>query len=94
MGRTRRATEATAALRIMDAGPQTDELDGCVSADGRVWGCYLHGLFGNDAFRHAWLGTLGWQARGSGQRQDPYDRLADVVERHLDAHQLAAILGR
>ena len=29
--------------------------DGARSADGRVEGTYLHGLFANDAYRRAWL---------------------------------------
>ena len=33
--------------------------DGAVSADGRVEGTYLHGLFGSDAFRRAWLASFG-----------------------------------
>ena len=32
--------------------------EGAVSADGRVMGCYLHGLFAADAFRHAFLSHL------------------------------------
>ena len=32
--------------------------DGAVSADGRVMGCYLHGLFAADDFRHAFLARL------------------------------------
>ena len=31
---------------------------GAVTADGRVQGCYLHGLFAADAFRTAWLAGL------------------------------------
>jgi len=32
--------------------------DGAVSADGRVMGCYVHGLFASDGFRHAFLSRL------------------------------------
>ncbi|MEI9997544.1 MAG: cobyric acid synthase [Rhizomicrobium sp.] len=32
--------------------------DGAVSADGRIEGTYLHGLFGSDAFRRAWLTSI------------------------------------
>jgi adenosylcobyric acid synthase len=31
--------------------------DGCVSQDGRIFGTYLHGIFDQDAFRHAFLRT-------------------------------------
>jgi adenosylcobyric acid synthase len=33
--------------------------DGCVSADGLVAGCYLHGLFASDRFRREYLAGLG-----------------------------------
>ena len=33
--------------------------DGAVSPDGRVAGCYLHGLFASDPFRRAFLARLG-----------------------------------
>ncbi|MBN1995757.1 MAG: cobyric acid synthase [Anaerolineae bacterium] len=59
--------------------------DGALNPDGRIWGTYLHGLFDNDALRHAWLRSLGWQ--GAGQvfdRQQAYNRLADHVRAHLD----------
>ncbi len=32
--------------------------DGASSADGRVQGTYVHGLFTGDAFRKAWLGAF------------------------------------
>ncbi|NTW02292.1 MAG: cobyric acid synthase [Oscillochloris sp.] len=54
--------------------------DGAISSDGRIWGCYIHGLFANDAFRHGWRASLGWHTANTPPRIDPYDRLADVVE--------------
>jgi len=62
--------------------------DGCFSTDGRIWGCYIHGLFANDAFRRGWLGSLGWQGAPASQRRDPYERLADHVEAALDTGYL------
>lgn len=66
-----------------------------MSADGRIWGCYLHGLFANDRLRWAWLRSLGW--RGQEAQLQPLnvaiDRLADVVEAHVDMAQLDAIIG-
>ena len=43
--------------------------DGAFAADGRILGCYLHGLFENDAFRHAWLERLGWDKSQAKPRQ-------------------------
>jgi adenosylcobyric acid synthase len=31
---------------------------GTISADGRIAGCYVHGLFASDAFRQAWLASV------------------------------------
>lgn len=70
--------------------------DGACSDDGRVWGCYLHGLFENDALRHSLLTILrtekGIVAREAVSRpsiDSELDRLADHLEEHLD---LAALL--
>jgi adenosylcobyric acid synthase len=59
--------------------------DGASDRDGRVWGCYLHGLFANDPFRRAWLATLApgsWAGVGpeAGRIESALDRLADAVE--------------
>jgi adenosylcobyric acid synthase len=71
--------------------------DGAASADGRVWGCYLHGLFASAALRRAWLASLApaeavrMGARGESLQQ-ALDRLADAVEAALDIRRLEAIL--
>jgi adenosylcobyric acid synthase len=71
--------------------------DGAVRADGKVWGCYIHGLFTNAALRRAWLADLGW--RGADDALLPMidlhtslDRLADHVEASLDMPQLESII--
>lgn len=72
-------------------------LDGSVSADGRVWGCYLHGLFANDMFRHIWLESLGWKSNHRVLSQSELfaqslDRLADSVESALNMELLEKIV--
>lgn len=93
MGRSCSAEGASPVLTIADETTPDGHDDGCVSADGRIWGCYLHGLFANEVFRRAWLRTLGWKPRaGAAVVASPYDRLADAVESHLNKEQLAALL--
>lgn len=68
--------------------------EGAVSPDGRVAGTYLHGLFGADAFRKAFLETLGVEAGGFGYDRtvdDTLDALANHLETHLDLDALLAI---
>jgi adenosylcobyric acid synthase len=79
-------------------GQAAHDPDGAISPDGRIWGCYLHGLFANRTVRHAWLHSLGW--KGSPASQSPtsdllsqaLDRLADAVEGALDMGQLEKIV--
>ena len=61
--------------------------EGAASADGRVLGCYLHGLFSADGFRQVYLEQLGGQAsatRFEVRIDDTLDALAQHVEKHLD----------
>ena len=75
-------------------GDAVNVLDGCISADGRIWGCYLHGLFANDGLRTAWLRSLGWDGDPDVQSLDAaFDHLADATESALDIEALNAILG-
>jgi adenosylcobyric acid synthase len=69
--------------------------DGACSADGRVWGCYLHGLFHNHWFLDAWVTQLSGRygqpvspLSHATSQESAMDRLADELEKHLDLHQI------
>lgn len=57
--------------------------DGAVSADGRVYGTYIHGLFTDDAFRTAYLNAFGVRSDISYDRD--IDRILDDLAGHLDS---------
>jgi adenosylcobyric acid synthase len=66
---------------------------GAASPDGRVRGCYLHGLFAADDFRHEFLAELGGAPSSFNYEatvETALDSLADHIEQHLD---LDALLG-
>jgi adenosylcobyric acid synthase len=68
-------------------------VDGCVSRDGRVAGCYLHGLFASDLYRTAFLERLGADSGEVAYEQQieaTLDALADHLERSLDLPALLA----
>jgi adenosylcobyric acid synthase len=68
--------------------------EGAVSADGRVQGSYMHGLFGSDAFRAAFLARLGIAASSERYREkveSALDALADHIEQHLDVEGMLAL---
>ena len=93
MGRTVLPDGARPLLRFEDG-----RVDGAVSAGGRVWGTYLHGIFDNGPFRTAWLRSLGWKGKENPLsfaqvRNQAFDRLADEVEAALDMKLLERIIG-
>lgn len=71
------------------------EADGAVSADGRVAGTYLHGLFASDDFRAAWLASHGAVSALSYEAgvDQVLDALADHLARHLDVDRLFQLAG-
>jgi adenosylcobyric acid synthase len=76
-------------------GNQVKVADGGVSSDGKIWGCYLHGIFVNDEFRQAWLESLGWERRASSQSEifnQSLEMLADAVEGALNMDLLEKII--
>jgi adenosylcobyric acid synthase len=70
--------------------------DGAVSADGRITGTYLHGLFGSDAYRARLLQSFGLSGEGGNYRESvdrALDEVAGGLEQHLDPRWLAELLG-
>jgi len=67
--------------RLSDGTPE-----GAMSADGRVIGTYVHGLFGNDAQRAAWLARL-----GGGPSAVAHDALLESTLDRLAAHIAAQV---
>jgi adenosylcobyric acid synthase len=68
--------------------------EGAISADGRVQGSYLHGLFSSDEFRHAYLARLGVATSNESYRgkvESALDTLAEHIEKHLDVTAILAL---
>jgi adenosylcobyric acid synthase len=89
VGRTRGPALARPMLDL-DGRP-----DGAVSPDGRIMGCYVHGLFAADDFRHAFLARLRARTpsgfRFEQQIEATLDALADHLETHVDLDRLLAL---
>jgi adenosylcobyric acid synthase len=88
MGRTEGADCTRPMLRSGARG------DGAISPDGRIMGCYIHGLFVEDAFRRAYLNTLNGDVSSrlnyEAGVQAALDDLAEAIEAHLDVDGLIA----
>jgi len=67
--------------------------EGAASADGRIAGCYVHGLFGSDGFRRAFLAGFGRRSTLAYEAgvEATLDALADHCEAHLDVERILAI---
>ena len=59
--------------------------NGAVSANGRVQGCYVHGLLGSDVFRSGWLAGFGALSSGACY-EDGVEATLDALAAHLEAH--------
>lgn len=77
-----------------ETGPEFHD-DGARSADGRVEGCYLHGLLQNDAFRAAWLASIRPGAESGNAHNEQIDlildRLADHLAKSIDVDRILEI---
>ena len=77
---------------FLERGP-----DGAISADGRIEGSYLHGLFGGDPFRSRWLETVrGGTASGLAYETEverALDEISDALETALDIDAMLVPAG-
>ena len=99
MGESRALRPTTPFVRIHTRNGQGVELlDGAIASNGRVWGCYVHGLFDNADFRRRFLHEvrvafgLPTPTTVASASENPYDRLADGFEKYLDMELLWKIL--
>ena len=81
MGVTEGADRRRPFAHLADGSPE-----GAISADGRVIGTYIHGLFADDRQRTAWLGRF-----AAGAATIAYDHLIDETLDRLAAHLAAHI---
>jgi adenosylcobyric acid synthase len=86
VGETQGADTARPLLRL------SGRHDGAVTDDGRIAGCYLHGLFGSDAFRAAYLSQLSGRSMAARNYEAGVDAALDAlaagIETHLDVDAL------
>ena len=80
VGRTQGPDCARPMLKL-GSGP-----DGAISADGRVMGCYLHGLFAADGFRHEFLHALRPRTASEVDYGKGVDQVLDRLARHLEEY--------
>jgi adenosylcobyric acid synthase len=89
MGATEGPDRARPFARLADGSPE-----GAVSADGRVIGTYVHGLFADDRQRAAWLARFaagGASVAYEAQVEETLDRLAEHLARHVDLDRLLTL---
>jgi adenosylcobyric acid synthase len=91
--------------QIQQGGAPADFLDGAASADGRIWGTYIHGVFDQPDFRRAWLNRIrcrkGWSAlsletseRVTQRLNGELDRWAEQVKSNLNLKIVLSCLDR
>jgi adenosylcobyric acid synthase len=80
------------------------DLDGAISANGLVWGTYIHGVFDQPEFRRQWLNRVrgrknlqpldvGTSQAVSERFDHALDRWADHVENHLTMKPIFSAIG-
>jgi adenosylcobyric acid synthase len=88
-------------ITLDDAYSNEPETEGSRARNGQIHGTTLHGLFEEDGFRAAFLTEVAatrhktWRPAGvsfAAARESQFDRLADMLEAHLDMPALEGLL--
>ena len=85
-----RTTGTNKPLLQLDDG----KTDGALSDNGRIAGCYIHGLLADDRQRRDWLQRIGARASGFAYEAEvdaTLDALAAHLEKHVDCDKLLAL---
>jgi cobyric acid synthase CobQ/L-threonine-O-3-phosphate decarboxylase len=103
VGRTTATVPIKRPLAIMQRRTERgNEREGAVSEDGLVFGCYVHGLFDNDRLRAQLIAWLCRHKRvapldtapSPDTPADEFDRLSDLLEKHVDMKRIVAWAGK
>ncbi len=101
MGRTRAGSDASPLLQVQKPDCSMQWAEGASSADGRIFGTYVHGLFDTARFRRTFLNRLrarrGWaplDVQTERTLDQMVDDVADFVARHVDLAGVEAIIER
>ena len=102
VGATRYVQGAEPFAVLSPTSPEAEVLDGCVAAGGRIFGTYLHGVFDDDTFRHAFLtAARSFYGLATGvsldnwkqKREASMNLLADTVRGALDIRRVYELAG-
>jgi adenosylcobyric acid synthase len=102
MGETLYERHAQPFAQIVREGDPQSACDGAVAEAGRIWGTYVHGLFDDDGFRHAFLDAVRAQCGlnpaqakipVAAERQGRIDRWADHLRQSLRLDLIRGWIG-
>jgi adenosylcobyric acid synthase len=100
MGQTKRHGGDPLFKVVERNGVACEDTDGCVSADNKIMGTYIHGLFENPTITRLWLNNIGLadvetaELEGLAAKDKEYDLLAEYFETHIDVKGLVTtVLG-
>ena len=101
VGETRWPPTIEAFAEILPLSGGAKSPDGAVSSDGLVVGCYIHGLFDEDSFRHSFIDAVRALAGlkpaekkvfASAEREQRIDRWANHLRAHINIHHIENLL--